>query len=78
MTRKAVCPPIRLRIGVMVTVDPGDEELLDRIRESRGALSIADVVCNEIESNLESVSYVESVAVAPLNQSKDTSERRPS
>jgi hypothetical protein len=62
----------------MVAVDPVDEELLERIQDSRGVFSIADVVCNEIESNLESVSYVESVAVALLNQSRDANERRPS
>lgn len=78
MTRKDACPPIRLRIAVMVTVDPTDHELLERIRDSRGARSVADVVCDEIESNLESVSYVESVAVAPLHQSKNEPERRPS
>jgi hypothetical protein len=78
MTRKTTCPPIRLRIGVMVTVDPADEELIERIQQSGGALSVADVVCNEIESNLESVSYVTAVAVAPLNQSTDATERRPS
>ena len=54
---------VRVRVRVWVHIDPTNEELLDRIRESGGTFSIADVVCNEIESNLESVSYVRQVSV---------------
>jgi hypothetical protein len=48
---------------VTVQVDPADEELLDRFDESSGPFSIFDVVRGEIESNLESVSYVRRVSV---------------
>lgn len=45
-------------------VDPNDEGLWDAIWESQGSLSVADVVRAEIESNLESVSYVRHVSIA--------------
>jgi hypothetical protein len=54
---------VRVRVRVWVSVDPTDQELLDRIRESGGTLSIADVVRDEIESNLASVSYVREVSI---------------
>jgi hypothetical protein len=49
---------------VAVHVDPKDDELLDRF-ESNGSFSISEVVRAEIESNLESVSYVRHVSVKP-------------
>jgi len=54
---------ISVRVVVLVSVDPTDEDLLAEIARSRGSLSIADIVCNEIESNLESVSYVRHVTI---------------
>lgn len=52
---------VRVVVRVVVTVDPADPELLDVINESGGTFSVADVVRAEIESNLESVSYVRHV-----------------
>ena len=45
-------------------VDPNDEGLWDVIRKSQGSLRIADVVRAEIQSNLESVSYVRRLSIA--------------
>ena len=42
----------------VVHVDPADHELLDRVNQSTGPISVADVARSEIKSNLESVSYV--------------------
>jgi hypothetical protein len=52
---------VRMILGV--SVDATDAALLDRISESNGSLSIDDVVRDEIESNLESVSYVRQVSI---------------
>ena len=49
-------------LAVTVHVNPR-EELLARINESGGSFSITDVVRAEIESNLESVSYVRHVSI---------------
>ncbi len=54
---------ISVRVVVLVSVDPTDQELLAAVAQSRGSLSIADIVCSEIESNLESVSYVRHVTI---------------
>ena len=54
---------VEVAVRVRVFVDPEEEELLQVIRESGGSLSILDVVRGEIESNLESVSYVRHVSV---------------
>ena len=45
-------------------VDPNDAGLWDVIRKSQGSLRIADVVRAEIQSNLESVSYVRRLSIA--------------
>jgi len=55
---------ITVRLTVTVDVDPTDEELLDRFDRSNGPFSITEVVRAEIESNLESVSYVRHVSIA--------------
>ena len=55
---------ITVELGVTVQVDPTDDELLDRFDQSSGSFSITDVVRAEIESNLESVSYVRHVSIA--------------
>jgi len=47
-----------LDIRVRVHVDPADSGIVEQMRESKGDLSILDIVRAEIESNLESVSYV--------------------
>ncbi len=52
---------VEVRIRVTVDLDPTDGELLDRADQSSGRLALADVVRSEIESNLESVSYVRQV-----------------
>jgi len=49
---------ISVRVVVIVTVDPRDLQLLQLVERSNGGQSIADIVCDEIESNLQSVSYV--------------------
>ena len=54
---------IAIMFAVTVHVDPTDEELLAAISESGGSSSIVDVVRSEIESNLESVSYVRHVSI---------------
>ena len=54
---------ITVELAVTVQVDPTDDELLDRYDESSGQFSVADVVRSEVQSNLESVSYVRHVAV---------------
>ena len=55
---------IHVQIAVTVAVDPHDLTLLDIIQRSGGSLSIRDVVRAEVESNLESVSYVRHVLPA--------------
>jgi len=54
---------LTVKFIVTVQVDPSDDELLDRYDESSSPFSVADVVRSEIQSNLESVSYVRHVAV---------------
>ena len=54
---------ITVTLTVIVLVDPTDDELLDRFDGSSGSFSVADVVRGEIESNLESVSYVRHVSI---------------
>ena len=49
---------VEVRLAVTVYVNPSDGTLLDVIKESHGAHSVRDIVRGEIESNLESVSYV--------------------
>lgn len=58
-----VIEPGTVEVGIRVTVhvDPTDEELLDRVDQSSGPLTVAEVVRSEVESNLESVSYVRHV-----------------
>jgi hypothetical protein len=48
---------------VIVCIDPTADELLDAFDKSVGSFSVAEVVSSEIESNLESVSYVRRVSV---------------
>lgn len=57
---------ITVRLSVTVHIDPTDDELLDRYDESSGPFSVADVVRSEVQSNLESVSYVRHVVVIKL------------
>jgi len=59
---------VTVRVIVTVDVDPSDDELLDRFDESSGSFSIAEVVRAEIESNLESVSYVRHVSVQQIER----------
>ena len=59
---------VTVRLVVTVDVDPSDDELLDRFDESSGSFSIAEVVRAEIESNLESVSYVRQVSVERIER----------
>ena len=54
---------LTVKFIVTVQVDRSDDELLDRYDESSSPFSVADVVRSEIQSNLESVSYVRHVAV---------------
>lgn len=50
---------------VTVEVDSADSELLERLGEADGRASVVDIVSAEINSNLESVSYVCQVSVIP-------------
>lgn len=59
---------ITVQLMVTVEVDPSDDELLDRFDESSGSFSVAEVVGAEIESNLESVSYVRQVSVERIER----------
>ena len=56
-----------VEMSVRVEVDSSDAELQERLREDAG-LSIADVVCSEVRSNLESVSYTREVLVNPKDE----------
>jgi len=53
---------VRVAYQVSVSVDPTDEALVDAVRGKRDG-SIETVVAQEIQSNLESVSYVKEVRV---------------
>ena len=53
---------LEIELRVMVSIDPKNDELLERISNSPGT-SPADMVCSEVESNLESVAYVLCVRV---------------
>ena len=58
---------VEVRMIVIVGVDvtaPSFVETL--VASSKNPSSVADVVSSEVVSNLESVSYVESVIVSPL------------
>lgn len=59
---------ITVRFKVTVDVDPTDDELLDRFDESSGQLSVGKVVGDEIESNLNSVSYVRYVSLERIER----------
>ena len=52
-----------VHVVIVVSVDPTEPELLALVAKSGGSTAIADIVCNEVESNLESVSYVRYVDV---------------
>ena len=54
---------VRVTVRVIAYVDPTDQTLAETIAESGGSFSIVDVVRGEIESNLESISYVRHVSV---------------
>jgi hypothetical protein len=54
---------INVSLTVTVCVDPLDDELLDMFDAAKGRFSVVEVVCDEIKSNLESVSYVRKVSV---------------
>jgi hypothetical protein len=50
-------------LAMTVQVDPDDVPLVEILAVSGGTCSIADVVRAEVESNLESVSYVRHVSI---------------
>lgn len=54
------CRFVEVRLLVIVTVDINSDDLSDALkRENRQPSSLAEVVGNEVVSNLESVPYVE-------------------
>ena len=58
---------VEVRMIVIVFVDVTDPSLADALAASdNNPSSLADVVSSEVLSNLESVSYVESVIVSRL------------
>ena len=57
---------VEVRLLVIVTIDINSDDLSDALkRENRQPSSLAEVVGNEVVSNLESVPYVE-VAITSL------------
>jgi len=56
---------VEVRLIVLVTVALADPDLIEALAASRGK-SVVEIVSSEVESNLESVSYVETVVVRPL------------
>ena len=59
---------VEVRLTLRVQVDPKDDTLIETFRDSDGTLSVADVVRAEVESNLNSVSYVRDVNVEQLEE----------
>lgn len=59
---------MKLEFNVTVEVDPKADELIDALTESNGLFSHSDVVLSEITSNLESVGYVKSCTVVPVER----------
>ena len=57
-----------VRLIVAVCVDLLDDGLLDRCDASTGRFSVAEVVRAEVESNLESVSYVRHASVKSIER----------
>jgi hypothetical protein len=58
---------VEVRLIVMVLVDLTESSLTEALAALGGhSSSLADVVSSEVVSNLESVSYVESVIVSQL------------
>lgn len=58
---------VEVRMIVIVLVDITEPSLTEALAASGGkSSSLAAVVSSEVVSNLESVSYVESVIVSPL------------
>lgn len=55
-----------VRLIVIVTVDVTDEEFLEFLAAAGKSTSVAEVVSSEIASNLESIRYLEAVAVSRL------------
>lgn len=54
---------VAVPLTVIAYVDPESEELWQLVRESEGSRTFSDVVRSEIESSLESVSYVRHVSI---------------
>ncbi len=50
---------VEICIRITVHVDPTNVELLYRIDQSSGPFSLINVVRSEVESNLESMAYVQ-------------------
>jgi hypothetical protein len=67
---------VTVTFAVTVRVDPTNDELLDRFDESSGPFSVTNIVANEIESNLESVSYVHDVSVQPVTGDESHAHRQ--
>ena len=55
-----------IELRVTVVIDRASGQLLERLGNSAGAASPADVVRSEVESNLESVGYVRRVSTEVL------------
>ena len=55
-----------IELRVTVCIDSTSEKLLERIANSAGVASPADIVRYEVESNLESVGYVRRVSTEVL------------
>ena len=60
-----------IELRVTVSIDSTSDELRERLDNSAGAASPADVVRSEVESNLESVPYVQRASVDVLHPEKE-------
>jgi hypothetical protein len=57
---------VEVRMLVIAIVDITNPELTDALAQHRQPSSVAELVAQEVVSNLESVSYVESAIVSQL------------
>jgi hypothetical protein len=55
-----------VRLFVIVTVNITDDELAEALKRAPRQPSVAELVADEIASNLESLSYVDSTIVSQL------------
>lgn len=57
---------VEVRLIVLVTVDLRHPELIEALKRQTPEASVAEVVANEVQANLDSVSYVAASVVSRL------------